>query len=380
MGIRKLNKFLTNREIFITYQNLQEFIDKHKFERNNNSHSGKIVIAIDFWLYAHKFLHSCRSENILLGFWNQIMKLLSYGIIPLYVMDGTVPIEKLDKIDERNKKKANYKKKIDDIDDEIEKYININDLYIDMDVMSSNKFVDPESDIDSNLESLYKKREKIQKHIKRIKPSELYNIHRLFDVLEIPYVKAEFEADALCAKLYKHNIITCCLTDDMDMLVLGCGSTIKFHEGQVMEFNLEDVKSTLEFTQEQFIDMCIMFGCDYLHHPLKLECDDVYTMIKKHGSLLDALRSNEHESFNMANRNVQVIGDQYYLVKDIYLLSCDREYIPTHLLDIKMRKINYDSIVTFLKRLKWFDTSSRNLKIIENEIRNINKKIDIDEL
>lgn len=360
MGIRKLNKFLMTRNIVRSYRNIQEFITCI----DNNAHNGKIVIAIDFWLYAHKFLHSCKSDNVFMGFWNQIMRFLSRSVIPLYVIDGSVPIEKTDKIEERIKKRDTYKKKIDDINNEIEEFVNINDIVV----------------VDEYLELMYDKKEKLQRYIKRIKTNELYIIHKLFDVLNIPYIKAEFEADSLCAKLYKEKIITCCLSDDMDMLTLGCGSTIKFHEGKVIEFNLEQIKSTLELSQEQFIDVCIMFGCDYLHHSLKIECDDAYNLIKTHGSLLDALCSNEHESFNMNNRNVCVIGEQYNQVKDYYLKSCDKEFIPEQLFNIKMQKIDVNILIKFLHRLKWFDTSEYNIKTIAKNIKNINKKIENDEI
>lgn len=162
----------------------------------------------------------------------------------------------------------------------------------------------------------------------------------------------------------------------MDMLTLGCGSTIKFYEGRIIEFNLEHIKTTLGLSQEQFIDMCIMFGCDYLHHSLKLDCEDVYNLIRKHGSLLDALWSNEHVSFNMNNRNVCVIGEQYNQVKEYYLKSCDREFIPERFFDIKMKNINIDTLIKFLQHQKWFDISERNLKIIEKNIKTINKKIE----
>jgi flap endonuclease-1 len=287
------------------------------------------------------------------------MKFFSYGIIPLYVMDGSIPIEKQDKINERLKKRNNYIKKIDELDEEIEKYININDLVIN----------------DDNLCSLYDKKEHLNKHIKRIKTSELYNIHKLFDILGVPYIRAEFEADALCAKLFKEKIITSCLSDDMDMLALGCGSTIKFHEGKLVEFNLKNIMKDLEFTQDQFIDMCIMFGCDYLQHPFRLECEEVYQMIKKHGSLLDALCSNEHELFNMNNSNVKIIGEHYYQVKDIYLRSYEKEYIPENLYNIKIKQINYEDLELFLKKLKWFDTSPGKLRIIHENVNDINKLI-----
>ena len=58
MGIRKLNKFLTSRGIYNSYRNMNEFINKLKNNKSNITHSGKIVIAIDFWLYIHKFIHS----------------------------------------------------------------------------------------------------------------------------------------------------------------------------------------------------------------------------------------------------------------------------------------------------------------------------------
>jgi 5'-3' exonuclease len=387
MGVRKLNKFLTTRGIIKTYRNIQEFIIELKKgdKSKNNSHNGKIIIAIDFWLYAHKFLHSNRSENILLGFWNQILKFFSYGIIPLYVMDGSVPIEKQEKVEERARKRLNYKKRIDDLDSEIEKYVNINDLVV-IDFQSVNDNdnhsddVAEQADENNNLDAMYEKKEKLQKHIKRIKTSELYNIHKLFDVLGVPYVKAEFEADALCAKLFKERIITSCLSDDMDMLALGCGSTIKFQDRKLIEFNMEQIKEELQFTQEQFIDMCIMFGCDYLQHPFRLECDEIYEMIKKHGSLLDSLCSNEHELFNMSNSNVKVIGEHYYQVKETYLSSYEKEYIPNNLLNLKMQQINIEDLMLFLKRLKWFDNSSKNLKIIEEDIERINHMIENDEL
>ena len=329
MGIRKLNKFLTSRKYINSYRNLHDFMNKIKKDNTNNSHNNKIVLAIDFWLYAHKFLHSRKSDSILLGFWNQIMKLYSCGIIPLYVMDGSVPIEKQNKVEERSKKRINFKNKINTLNSEINNYINVNDI------------------IDNNdeLALMYNKREILQRRVKRINSNELINIHRLFDVLQVPYIRAEFEADAMCAKLYKDRIITSCLSDDMDMLALGCGSTIKFHEGQCIEFNLQQIKHKLNFDQDQFIDMCILFGCDYLNHPFRLDCEEVYEMINKHGSLLGALLSNDHELFNMNNSNVKIIGEHYYQVKDIYLNCHINEIIPIHMYDLNINRMIDEDIM-----------------------------------
>jgi hypothetical protein len=370
MGVRKLNKFLTLRDVIIKHNNIHEFIRTVK--TNNNCKSGKIIIAIDFWLYAHKFAHSSKSNNILLGFWNQMIKFLTCGIIPLYVMDGSVPIEKHDKIEERNRKRLGYISKLKDIDEEINKYINISDI------MNNDNKTSSDSDtgsIDSNLELMYEKKEKLKKYVRRIKTVELYNIQKLFNIMGIPHIKAEYEADALCAKLYKNNLITSCLSDDMDMLALGCGSTIKFFDGKIIEFNLDYIMNNLNFTQEQFIDMCILFGCDYLQHPIRLECDDIYEMLNKHKSLLNVLESNEHSLFNMNNNNVKVIGEHYYRVKDIYMYSHEREIIPVELVNIKLNKINIDDVVSFIKKLKWLDSITHNTKNIEDDLLKINRYI-----
>lgn len=369
MGVRKLNKYLTNLNIIKTYQNINEFVDENK--TINISKSGKFVIAIDFWLYAHKFLYSSKPGSILMGFLNQIIKFLSCGAIPLYVIDGSVPIEKLSTVEERNRKRNNYKKKLEEIDFNLEKYSSIDEIFY--------------KELDDEYLETVDKREKLQKKIKRIKITELHNIYKLFDILNIVYIRAEYEADALCAKLYKENIINCCLSDDMDMLALGCGSTIKFSDGKVIEYNLEHIKRELNFTQEQFIDMCIIFGCDYLQHPIKIDCEDVHELLKKHGSLLDALCANEHDKFNMSNRNVRVIGENYYLVKDVYLTSCDKETVDS--VNVQSKKINPAVLIDFLKKTRQFDTSlnstqksssSKYIGSIKNSINNINKIIEVD--
>jgi flap endonuclease-1 len=361
MGIKRLNKFLTNKKICRSYQNIHEYVNRFRQSDKNNSHNGKIIVAVDFWLYAHKFLHSYISGNVLFGFWNQIIKLLSCGIIPLYVADGSVPTEKRNKISERVRKRKKIKQRVTEINNAIKnRYINIDDLF----------------NNDATIEKLQSDRNKLQKQLKRIKSRELFNIFKMFDIFGVPYIRAQFEADAMCVKLFKEGIITSCLSDDMDMLALGCGSTIKFNNGRLIEFNLERIKKDLGLTQEQLVDMCMLFGCDYLRHSVRLECDDIYRIIKKHGSLLNALQSNEHKLFNMNNSNVKVIGENYYRVKDIYLNSYKKEHISDNLYNIKMKKINLSNVLSFASRMNWFNTSSVNTESIRNDIAIINNMID----
>jgi 5'-3' exonuclease len=427
MGVRKLNKFLTNRGIIKTYQNIQEFISNVHIKNNTHNSkiiNSKIIVAIDFWLYVHKFLHSNKmndpSFSVVHSFMNQIIKLLSNGIIPLYVMDGSIPVEKYEIIRERIIKRNHIRNQINNISKKINKnnhnhnhshnnnhhnnYYDIYgiskscdncdncdnyDKYDDHDNYDSSnlndKFDRENSHKKTNafrsfgelglLEDLRNHKRKLQRQTKRISASELHNIYELFNVFRIPFIKAEFEADAMCAKLYKENIISACMSDDMDMLALGCGSTIKFDNGKIIEFDMDHVKKTLGLSHEQFVDMCILFGCDYLRHSIRLDCDDVYDMIKKHGSLLDALSSNENNVFNMNNNNVKVIGENYYHVQNIYLNSCERENIPKKYYDIKIKSINVNNVFLFLNKMLWFKINKSNVRKITDAIRNINVKM-----
>lgn len=55
----------------------------------------------------------------------------------------------------------------------------------------------------------------------------------------------------------------------------------------------------------------IKCGYDYLHRSIRLDRDEDYDIIKKHGSLLDVMSSSENDTFNMSNSNVKVICEKY---------------------------------------------------------------------
>ena len=75
MGVRKMYKFLNDLELIKDYPTLNKYV----YSRKRENPTLPVVICIDFWLYAHKFTYSY--GNMLVGFWNQIIKLLSHKII-----------------------------------------------------------------------------------------------------------------------------------------------------------------------------------------------------------------------------------------------------------------------------------------------------------
>ena len=86
MGIKKMNTFLNSHNIYKKYAYINDTIIDNNIEKKN------IIIGIDGNLFCYKYSHSC--DNMLIGFYNQILNFLSHGYIPLYIFDGGTVDEK----------------------------------------------------------------------------------------------------------------------------------------------------------------------------------------------------------------------------------------------------------------------------------------------
>jgi flap endonuclease-1 len=206
MGIKKLSKFLLSHNIITKYKNLDEFVSKYSNITSNNNY---MKICIDASLYIHKYLHSY--NDILLGFTNQIIRLLSAKILPVYVFDGKPPKEKNDVIKARIDRKHRINNKIKDIETSINNKIANNNIEL----------------TSSSSDELIEKMNKLKKQIVNVNRNDIDNLKKLLDIFEIPYICANSEADIICAELTKKNIVHACLSDDMDLLVFGCKKIIR---------------------------------------------------------------------------------------------------------------------------------------------------------
>jgi flap endonuclease-1 len=341
MGIRKLNKFLTDNNVLTSYKDLETF-----YKTKSNINNKPIIIAIDFWLYAHKFLHSNKSSNIILGFWNQITKLLKNNILPIYVIDGKAPVEKYDEIENRKNKKTKVqnkisilKQKINECQDENEKLIFI------------------------------KEHDKLKKKIKFIPKNNLQDILSLIKLLGIQILNASGEADLLCAKLFIDGKITSCLSDDMDIIVMGCGSMIKFNNAKILEYNLDRIHNELSLSREQLIDISILFGCDYIKHSLKVPPSEIYSLIMKHDNLINILESDSHDILTINNPNIRVIGENYDNIVDYYINNNDEDYDEINEI---INKIDSKKIINFFVNQDWFNVNKKSIATIKNQINFIN--------
>ena len=234
--------------------------------------SGKKV-AIDTSIYFYKFLY--KNPRFIESFLEQIYKLIKCGITPVYVFDGKPPQEKLNELQYRKGKKDEMKDKINEItqklenmkEEETKKLQQIQKIIdesqekgIPLD-LSNFEFIE-----DSEKNQLEEQMGKLQKKLIYVTWKHKEELKYFLNMLHIPYIQAECEADSICAELSRRNIVDCVMSDDMDLLVDGTKILLRdfnVNSYMILKYERKNILETLKLTNEQWIDFCILCGCDY---------------------------------------------------------------------------------------------------------------------
>lgn len=109
-------------------------------------------------------------------------------------------------------------------------------------------------------------------------------------------LNASCEADDVLAYLYKNNTIAAVVSCDLDMLTRGVRNLL-VPESTGMpgtyigwcHYDLEHICKEVSFTYDQFVEMCVLMGCDYNVGTRCLPYRSAYWAIKYRGDLLKTL-------------------------------------------------------------------------------------------
>ncbi len=294
MGIKNMLKFLNT--------NFPNSIKK--IETNNFEHK---YIAIDISILLYQVIIAIRNSGAdminnqgdisshILGLFNKTINLLKMNIIPIYVFDGKPPVFKTKTINTRKefKQKATDKLNEDLTEEEKIKYFK-RTVYI------------SKKQIDECME--------------------------LLDLMGIPYITAPEEADSQCAELVKSGIADGVLTEDMDIMTFGATKIYRnltsYSKDKYMIL-MDDVLNELKLNYEQFVELCLLFGCDY--------CDLVSSQVKTNN------RSEKIYEFYMKNKNIpDTLKD---LKKDgIYVFNTEYNIYKNYFIEPPVTKITENNI------------------------------------
>jgi 5'-3' exonuclease len=267
MGVKKLFTFLNNNNIYKTYSYLNDIIGELEMDKQH------LIVGVDANLFCYKYLHSY--DNMLIGFFNQVLKFLSNGIIPLYIFDGGTIPEKENTNMLRYQKKIISKHKLE----QIEKF---------EDMMGENNI---EISTEDNTKLLLLKK-KLEKNSTKINNENILLLLELLELLNIPYMFSHGEGEYLAVLLNKYNVIDFFLTDDTDPIPAGIIKTIKFYNNCVYFLDTKNIYLKLKLSPSEFCDFCILLGSDYNIFSHGLKPNDIYELIKKYKCIENIVANN----------------------------------------------------------------------------------------
>ena len=287
MGVKKLFTFLNNNNMFKVYPYLNDLLADLNLDKK------KLLVGVDGNLFCHKYAHSY--DNMLIGFFNQVLKFLSNKIIPLYIFDGGTFQEKENTNYVRYQKKMISKYKLE----QIENLLELN-----------------ESNDDKNNLDLIVLKKKMEKNSIKINIENITLLLELFDLLNIPYIFSHGEGEYLAVLLNKYNIIDMFLSDDTDPIPAGINRIIKFYNNGVYYLDTKLIYDKFNLTYTQFCDFCILLGNDYSSFNHGLKPDELFNLIKKYHTieniyLNNKINSIDENSFELINkiRNIYYYSD-----------------------------------------------------------------------
>jgi len=113
----------------------------------------------------------------------------------------------------------------------------------------------------------------------------------LLRLMGIPIVEAPSEAEATCAALCRDGKVYASATEDADCLTFGTKILIRnlmaaeAQKRPILEVNLSVALEQIGLSMDQFIDFCILSGCDYCDTLKGIGPTTAIKMLMQHGSL-----------------------------------------------------------------------------------------------
>lgn len=89
---------------------------------------------------------------------------------------------------------------------------------------------------------------------------------KLVQLMGVPMIEAPGEAEAQCAEMTKMGLAFGTATEDMDALTFGSSHLLRGFNSKKEPITQVDLNALLEgfgMNMDEFIDLCIMCGCDY---------------------------------------------------------------------------------------------------------------------
>jgi flap endonuclease-1 len=289
---------------------------------------------------------SGETTSHLMGMFYRTLRMVDNGIKPLYVFDGAPPKLKSGELAKRTARKAEATEAHEEA-----------------------KETGTAEDV-----------EKFSRRTVRVTKEHNAECKKLLKLMGIPYIDAPTEAEAQCAVLARAGKVYAAASEDMDTLCFEAPILLRhltFSEQRkepIQEIHLNRTLEGLGMDRKQvgdslsqdpfmdtiyscllpaaqFIDLCILLGCDYLEPIPKVGPNTALKLIREHGSLekvVEAIESDPKKKY--------VIPEDwpYHDARELFLHPDVREADHPEC-DFKWEAPDVEALVEFLVKDKGFN-------------------------
>ncbi|KAF9975096.1 Elongation of fatty acids protein 2 [Actinomortierella ambigua] len=288
-------------------------------------------VAIDASMSIYQFMIAVRQQDgqllqnesgettsHLMGMFYRTLRMVDNGIKPVYVFDGKPPTLKSGELAKRTARRKEATAKQEEAEE-----------------IGDTEAID-----------------KFNRRTVKVTREHNEECKKLLKLMGIPYIDAPCEAEAQCAALAKAGLVYAAGSEDMDTLTFGSPILLRhltFSEAKKMpisEINLSKTLEGLGFTREQFIDLCILLGCDYCDSIKNIGPTRAVALIKEHKNIETILE-------NIDSKRYPIPEDWPY--KDARELFLKPEVLDPSTVEIKWEAPNVEGLVEFLVRDKGFN-------------------------
>jgi len=206
------------------------------------------------------------------GLFNRTIRFLSEGIRPVYVFDGKPP--SLKKNNELIKRKEKREK-------------------AEIDLKKAKE--------EGNLEEV----EKFSKRLVRAGKKENDDCIQLLELMGVPVIRAPCEAEAQASALAQKGLVYAVGTEDMDALTFKCPILLRkmtfanASKSDIQTMNYKKALEGLDLTHDEFVDLCILLGCDYCDSIRGVGPKTALKLIREHHTIEEILKHLDRKKYGI---------------------------------------------------------------------------------
>lgn len=290
-------------------------------------------VAIDASMCLYQFLIAVRQQDgqqltnddgettsHLMGMFYRTLRMIDNSIKPCYVFDGKPPVLKGGELEKRLARREQANKNIEALKES------------------------------GTAEELAK----FERRTVKVTREQNEEAKKLLDLMGIPYVNAPCEAEAQCAELAKGGKVYAAASEDMDTLCYKTPFLLRhltFSEQRkepIQEIDVAKVLEALEMDQKQFVDLCILLGCDYCESIRGVGPVSAFKLIKEHGTIegvLEFIKSNPDSKYKIPE------DWPYEGARELFL---NPDVIPAKDVELKWREPDEAGLLKFMVEEKGF--------------------------